>query len=136
LPRLDVINQQRRDHARQLLAGVADLTSLTTPGIGNGIGYNRIMENTKQPIYLRLPILTNTPAQADTIFALLKAAGIGVGRMYGRTLTEFFPHLAGPSLAGSERVARTLLTLPTNHHLSAEEIARIPELVRKALTSV
>ncbi len=132
LPRLDAINQQRRDHARQLLAGLADLTSLTTPGIGS----NRTMENTKQPIYLRLPILTSTPAQADTIFATLKDAGIGVGRMYGRTLAEFFPQIAGPPLAGSERVARTLLTLPTNHHLHPQEIARIPELMRTALTSV
>jgi dTDP-4-amino-4,6-dideoxygalactose transaminase len=92
-------------------------------------------ENTKQPIYLRLPLLTNTPAQTDTIFAALTAAGIGVGRMYGHTLQEFFPQLVAPPLVGSERVARTLLTLPTNHHISTEDIARIPELVRTALTA-
>jgi dTDP-4-amino-4,6-dideoxygalactose transaminase len=85
---------------------------------------------------LRLPLLTNTPAQADAIFAALSAAGIGVGRMYGRTMAEYFPQLATPMLAGSERVARTLLTLPTNHHLMPEDIARIPELVRAALAPV
>jgi dTDP-4-amino-4,6-dideoxygalactose transaminase len=143
LPRLDTINQQRRDHARQLLAGLAGFKSLITPGVGHSMrhsGESRIertqtTENTKQPIYLRLPLLTSTPAQTDTIFAALTAAGIGVGRMYGHTLQEFFPQLVAPSLVGSERVARTLLTLPTNHHISTEDIARIPDLVRTALTA-
>ena len=129
LPRLDEINWQRRDHARQLLAGLADLVSLTTPGIGRVTS----SENTKQPIYLRLPLLTSTFAQADTIYATLNAAGIGVGRMYGRTIPEFFPQLAGAPLPGSARVARTLLTLPTNHHLTADEVTRIPTLIRGAL---
>lgn len=129
LPRLEMINQQRREHARQLLAGLADLVSLTTPGINRKAS----VENTKQPIYLRLPLLTSTMAQTDTIYRTLAAAGIGVGRMYGHTIPEFFPQLAGPSLPGSARVARTLLTLPTNHHLNADELARIPVLIRGAL---
>jgi dTDP-4-amino-4,6-dideoxygalactose transaminase len=132
LPRLDAINQQRRDHARQLLAGLADFTSLTT----QGVSHSKTIENTKQPIYLRLPLLTSTQAQADTIFAALNKAGIGVGRMYGRTITEFFPQLVGPPLPGSERVARTLLTLPTNYHLRPNEMAQIPEVIRAALIAV
>jgi dTDP-4-amino-4,6-dideoxygalactose transaminase len=132
LPRLDAINQQRRDNARQLLAGLADLTSLITPGVGG----TKAVENTKQPIFLRLPLLTSTLAQADSIFAALAAAGMGVGRMYGRTMTEFFPQLAGPSLPGSERVARTLLTLPTNHYVHAAEIERMVEVPRRASTAV
>jgi dTDP-4-amino-4,6-dideoxygalactose transaminase len=132
LPRLDAINQQRRDHARQLSAGLAELTSLIIPGVG----MSKSVENTKQPIFLRLPLLTSTPAQADSIFAALTAAGIGVGRMYGRTIAQFFPQISTPALPGSERVARTLLTLPTNHHLDAQEIARIPEIIRTALTGL
>lgn len=154
LPQLDSINQQRRAHARQLLAALADLASLTSPAIGtstkatnpevsvseqavapNIVGITKT-ENTKQPIYLRLPLLTSTGAQADTIFTALTAAGIGVGRMYGRTIGSFFPQVGGQAMPGSERVARTLLTLPTNYHLSDEEIARIPQLVRAALTTV
>jgi dTDP-4-amino-4,6-dideoxygalactose transaminase len=139
LPRLDAINQQRREHARHLLAGLASVTSLMTPGVAGSTTTGSIVadstkrENTKQPIFLRLPLLTNTLAQADTIFATLRAAGIGVGRMYGRTITEFFPQLAGPSLPNSERMARTLLTLPTNHHITSDEITQIPDLIRKAL---
>jgi dTDP-4-amino-4,6-dideoxygalactose transaminase len=131
LPKLDAINQQRRTHARQLLAGLAECTSLTFPALAAP----KTHENVKEPIFLRLPMLANTPAQADTIFARLAAAGIGVGRMYGRTIAEFFPQLAGPGLPGSERVARTLLTLPTNHHLTASEVARILDVVRRELTS-
>jgi dTDP-4-amino-4,6-dideoxygalactose transaminase len=131
LPKLDAINQERRNRARQLLASLQEIASLTFPAVST----SRTMENTKQPIFLRLPLLTNTLAQADTLFALLSAAGIGVGRMYGRTLSEFFPQLAGHSLPGSERVAHTLLTLPTNYHLSPADSVRIAELVRAGLTS-
>lgn len=42
LPRLDEINQQRRNNARRLLAGMADLTSLMTPGVsGSRAGEKR-----------------------------------------------------------------------------------------------
>jgi dTDP-4-amino-4,6-dideoxygalactose transaminase len=54
--------------------------------------------------------------------------------MYGRTITEFFPQLATTPLPESERVARTLLTLPTNYHLGEAELARIPEIIRATLT--
>jgi perosamine synthetase len=131
LPRLDEINRKRRDHARQLLAGLAGFVSLTTPGISPHFA----AENTREPIYLRLPVLTSTWAQADSIFDALNAAGVGVGRLYGRTIAEFFPQLAGPPLPGSTRVARTLLTLPTNHYLDAATAARIPALIRHALTA-
>jgi dTDP-4-amino-4,6-dideoxygalactose transaminase len=153
LPRLDAINQQRRAHARQLLSSLAGLTSLVFPASAaptkavsrDATALEQVVtpdiagisktENTKQPIYLRLPLLTSTGAQADTIFAALSAAGIGVGRMYGRTISSFFPQLGGQAMPGSERVARTLLTLPTNYHLSDEEIARIPQQIRAALTT-
>lgn len=139
LPQLDAINQQRRERARQLLAGLASFTSLISLGASSPAYRQEEVatktENTKQPIYLRLPLLTSTEVQADTIFSTLTSAGIGVGRMYGRTISQFFPQLASPPLPGSERVARTLLTLPTNHHLRAEEIAQIPDLVRSALTT-
>jgi dTDP-4-amino-4,6-dideoxygalactose transaminase len=139
LPRLDAINAVRREHARQLLAGLAGFTSLLSPGVAklsrsqvDSIGAQPI-EQSKEPIFLRLPLLTSTQAQADSIARALAAAGIGVGRMYGRTIGEFFPQLAGAPMPGSERVARTLLTLPTNHYVQVEDIERIPELIRGAL---
>jgi dTDP-4-amino-4,6-dideoxygalactose transaminase len=136
LPRLDEINQQRRNNARHLLVGLADIASLSTPGIVSAkSAEQRAMENTKQPIYLRLPLLTSTVAQTETIHAALTAAGIGVGRMYGRTISEFFPQLAATPLPESERMARKLLTLPTNYHLTGAEIARIPEIIRATLTA-
>src|SRR5690606_10608630 len=46
LPRLDEINRQRRERARQLVAGLADFTSLTFPGFSAS---NRV-ENTKEPV--------------------------------------------------------------------------------------
>jgi dTDP-4-amino-4,6-dideoxygalactose transaminase len=55
--------------------------------------------------------------------------------MYRRTLPEFFPQLAGRALPGAERIARTLLTLPTNHHVQAHDLARIVALVREVIRS-
>jgi dTDP-4-amino-4,6-dideoxygalactose transaminase len=142
LPRLDEINQRRRDNARWLLAGLADFSSLSTPGVGNVTRQaaraegSLATENTKQPIYLRLPLLTSTQAQADTLFAALNGAGIGVGRMYAHTIAELFPQLDAPPLPGSARAARMLLTLPTNFHLRLDEVSHIPELIRTALISV
>jgi dTDP-4-amino-4,6-dideoxygalactose transaminase len=137
LPRLDAINRARRERARQLLAGLAEFSALTTPAIARtGGNQGMITERARQPVYLRLPLLTSTPAQADTIFAVLTAAGIGVGRMYGRTLADFFPQVASAPLPASAQVARTLLTLPTNHHLGQAEIERIPALIRTALTAL
>jgi dTDP-4-amino-4,6-dideoxygalactose transaminase len=146
LPRLDAINQQRRENARQIIAGLAAFNTLTVPAVSktaplatkpaaDAAGVFPRVEETKQPIFLRLPLLTRTQAQADTIFTSLSTAGIGVGRMYGRTIPDFFPQLAGSPLPGSERVARTLLTLPTNHHMLVEELAKLPDLIRMALTT-
>jgi perosamine synthetase len=131
LPKLDAMNQQRRQRACQLLARLQDLPYLSFPASTSAGAVGERGE----PIFLRLPLLTGTPAQADALFTTLANAGIGVGRMYRRTLPEFFPQLTAPPLAGSERVARTLLTLPTNHHLTAADLARIPELVHKGVES-
>lgn len=136
LPRLDAINARRREVARQLMARLADLSSLTIPGVISGVGQTKEMENTQEPIFLRLPLLPSTLAQTDTIFTELHAAGIGVGRMYGRTIPEFFPQLAGSSLPGSARVARMLLTLPTNYHLQTEDVERIAAIIHTTVSGV
>lgn len=136
LPRLDEINGRRHERAQQLMAHLADLSSLTVPGIVSGIRLAKGMQNTKEPIFLRLPLLPSTLSQAEAIFAALHRSGIGVGRMYGRTIPEFFPQLAGSTLPGSERVARMLLTLPTNYHLSSEDVERIALSIHAAIEGI
>ncbi len=122
LPRLDAINAQRRRRAQRLTAALADLPPITLTRHAGGAA---------DATYLRFPLLAATPALADALEQRLWAAGIGVGRMYRRTLPEFFPQLAGPRLPGAERVATTLLTLPTNHHVQDRDLDRMAALVHE-----
>ena len=120
LPRLDAFNAQRRDRGQRLAAILADVPQLTLPTHAG---------SPEDAIYLRFPLLAATPGQAAELARRLGAAGLGVGRMYRRTLPEFFPQLTGTALPGAERVARTLLTLPTNHHVEDRDLERMAALV-------
>lgn len=124
LPRLAGFNQLRRSHAQRLTALLQEFAELTPvrPGAAQA-----------DPIYLRLPLLAATPAQADQMAQALNRAGIGAGRVYRRTLAEFFPDVAAPPLPGSTQIARTLLTLPTNHHLIPADLPRIAHTLRRCL---
>ena len=121
LPQLDAINARRRRHAQRLAAVLSDFPQVTMPVYA------------EDAIYLRFPLLAATPALADALEQRLWAAGMGVGRMYRRTLPEFFPQLAGSRLPGAERVARTLLTLPTHHYVQDRDLERMAAIVREVV---
>ena len=122
LPQLAAINEARRARGDRLNAVLASIPGLTLP---------TTTAPAAQPIYLRLPLLTATAAQADALARALGAAGLG--RMYRRTLAEFFPQLAAGDLSGSLRVARTLCTLPTHHHVTDADLAQMPQWVAAVL---
>ncbi|NIV34944.1 MAG: hypothetical protein GWN58_37460 [Anaerolineae bacterium] len=81
-----------------------------------------------EPIYLRLPLLVEGEERREHLFQHLWRAGIGVGRMYRRTLAEYFPQLAPATYPGADYVARHLLTLPTHHYLTQGDIERITQV--------
>ncbi len=115
LARLDRINRQRRQKAEQLMAHLQVLDFVHIPPV----------PHSAEPIYLRLPVLVADEAQREALFQQLWAAGIGVGRMYGRPLSEIFPDIATQPYPGAAYVARHLLTLPTHHYLTGVDTARI-----------
>ncbi len=123
LPGLDRINAARRARALAWLEGLQDLPGVILP-----------REQDHGAIYLRLPLVVEDTDRADGLQAQLAAAGIGAGRMYRRTLDEFFPHLSGAVHPGAAQVARGLLTLPTNHYVTAADIRRGVALLRAALS--
>ncbi len=127
LPRLGEINQRRVACAQALIERLRDVPDFTwvQPVVADA-----------QPIYLRLPLLTASAAQAELWARDLNRAGLGAGRMYRRTLAEFFPDLQAPPLPGSECVARTLLTLPTNHHLRSADLARVAQVMHPVHTTL
>jgi dTDP-4-amino-4,6-dideoxygalactose transaminase len=128
LPQLDAINRRRRAQAAALTQAVQGALQAmpgpewVQPAVTGAV-----------PIYLRLPLLAPTEAQADGWVRALNRAGIGAGRVYRHTLAEFFPTVDAPPLPGSDRVARTLLTLPTNHHLPPDAVARVVEVMGRTL---
>ncbi len=86
-----------------------------------------------EPVYLRLPVILDSEARCAAAHRALLAGGYGAGRMYRRTMAEFFPAYADGAYPGAEQVARRLLTLPTHHYLSEYDAQRMAGLVEAAL---
>ena len=82
-----------------------------------------------EPIYLRLPLIAKNEQQRRRLFENLWADGIGVGRMYKRTLPAIFPGHSEGSFPGAEIVAKNLLTLPTHHYVTPVDIHRMQSLL-------
>ena len=122
LPGLDKLNALRRNNALAWLARLQDAPGLILPPVEEGA------------IFLRFPfVLTADAGPADRLQRRLADAGIGAGRMYRRTLAEIFPALGSGFYPGAERMARGLLTLPTNHYVRPEDIDRGAALLLSGL---
>lgn len=115
---LDEINRVRRENGRQLAARLQALDFVHIPAAAEAA----------EPIYLRLPVVVDTAERRERLHRALWSAGIGAGRMYGRALPEIFPQPDGPPCPGAAEVARRLLTLPTHHYLTTEDIIRIAQI--------
>lgn len=122
LPHLDGINQRRRRCADQLLHRLAGLQGIRVP----------VLAPAAEPIYLRLPVLVASESRRERVFQALWDAGIGVGKMYRRALPDLFPELKGGHYPGADYVAHHLLTLPTHHYVTNEDIERMVEKIADA----
>ena len=118
LPRLDEINQRRRTHAQELQATLQEVDFVRLPQ----------PPATAEAIYLRLPLLVDSPQRREQLYQRLWAAGIGVGRMYEKSLPQLFPQLAHYHCPGGDEIAQNLLTLPTHHYLTPTDISRITQI--------
>jgi dTDP-4-amino-4,6-dideoxygalactose transaminase len=88
------------------------------------------------PVYLRLPVLLESPLQRDRAIAALNAAGIGATGSYPASLVdvpELRSSLADQPVAapGGRRVAGTIVTLPTHPYVLAADIARAGSVLRE-----
>jgi dTDP-4-amino-4,6-dideoxygalactose transaminase len=119
LPRLDEINERRREVALRLATAVETASSLQLLTV----------ESEAQPIYLRLPLLAESEDRREQLFEKMWAAGIGAGRMYERTLPEIFAPQSQAVYPGAEAFARGLLTLPTHYHVSDNDIQLMEEIL-------
>ena len=118
LTELDKINHIRWENGRQLSDCLQTLDFVHVPeAVADA-----------EPIYLRLPILTDTVERREQLYHTLWTANIGVGRLYRYALPEIFPQLNAYPCPGAVQVARCLLTLPTHHYLTHNDIDLITYL--------
>lgn len=115
LPRLEASNARRRATATRLIAGLARSRLGRVPVAAGGT----------EPIYLRLPVVASSEAVRDELHGRLWKAGVSAGRMYRRAIGEVFQQAGTKPCPGAETVARRLLTLPTHHYVSDEDVDRI-----------
>lgn len=122
LPRLEEINSARRQAATRLSDAVSRSSSLTTLPVAPPA----------EPVFLRLPVLAADMEQREALLAKLWSAGIGVGRMYERTLPSIFTPNREDAFPGASAFARRLLTLPTHYHVSADDLAYMESVLSAA----
>jgi dTDP-4-amino-4,6-dideoxygalactose transaminase len=119
LPRLDEINKRRQEVAWRLAAAAEKAPAVQ----------NLSVAEEADPIFLRLPLLVESEALREQLFARMWSAGIGAGRLYEKTLPEIFTPEASASFLGAQSFARRLLTLPTHYHVSEDEIAVMEDIM-------
>ncbi len=125
LARLDGINDRRRANAARLMHLVdgVEFAHVPSPYPLDG--------DDVEPGFLRLPLILDSEARRDALFQALWDAGVGAGKMYKRTLAEFFPQYALTDYPGAHAVSRRLLTLPTHHYLCEADFERIAVALAK-----
>ena len=133
LPRLQAINAARRAHGAALMAALAGIDGVHLPAQAAATRDVEGRSEPAEPVYLRLPVILDSEARCAAAHRALLAGGYGAGRMYRRTMAEFFPAYADGAYPGAEQVARRLLTLPTHHYLSEYDAQRMAGLVEAAL---
>jgi dTDP-4-amino-4,6-dideoxygalactose transaminase len=73
------------------------------------------------PGSLRFPVLVKDPANRSEVLRIGAKCGWGLSSMYPTTLNKIkqLPPTSEDELAGSESIARSIITLPTHHHIQS-----------------
>ncbi len=119
LPRLDEINTDRRRHAEILTVAIKQSSTLQTINI----------REEADPIFLRFPIIAESKQQRENLFNEFWANGIGVGRLYEETLPTIYPAINAASFPGAEIIAHRLLTLPTHHYVTKDDLLTMSRIL-------
>ena len=119
LPRLDEINARRRRKAFLLQEVTGRSGSVQTVSISE----------TAEPFFLRFPLLAESEEQREMLYDQFWSAGIGAGRLYEKSLPSLFSPDDPASFPGAEAVASRLLTLPTHHYVTDDDIQIMSEIL-------
>jgi dTDP-4-amino-4,6-dideoxygalactose transaminase len=121
LPRLDEINAQRRRKAFVLEEVISQSRSVQTVSISEAA----------EPFYLRFPLFAENEEQREMLYDQFWSAGIGAGRLYEKSLPSLLSPDEPASFPGAEAVASRLLTLPTHHYVTDNDIQIMSEILLK-----
>lgn len=118
--RIDEITSQRREHARQILERLRAVSAITPIA----------PLQDAEPVYLRLPMLARDGETREQMLGRLTAAGIGATASYPQSigcLPEVlrFAQVQNNHLQGAMTIAERILTLPTQHYLTGNDIERL-----------
>lgn len=86
--------------------------------------------------YLRLPLLTDGPAERDRLYEESQRRGLGISLMYPEAVNnieEIRAMFAGKSYPKAEGVAKRLVALPTHYLLGRADRENVLKLCQKAL---
>ena len=119
LPRLDEINNQRRSKASILQEAVARSRSVQSISISEKA----------EPFFLRFPLFAASAKQREALYEQFWSAGIGAGRLYEKSLPSIFTPDNREPFPGAEAVAGRLLTLPTHHHVTDDDINTMRDIL-------
>jgi perosamine synthetase len=84
--------------------------------------------------YLRFPVLAGNREMRDRVYSLSQSRGLGISLMYPASINripEISPGFNGQHFPAAEKVAETLLTLPTHHFVSEQDQQAISELLQE-----
>ncbi len=123
MARIDEVHAIRRRNAERLISLLSRFRFLTIPEIPPD----------SKPVFLRLPVIVDSPEMADLLFRRLDRDGVGVSRSYHRTLPDMYPgslQVADRGFPGASTLATRLLTLPTHGFLQERDFDTIATVFR------
>jgi dTDP-4-amino-4,6-dideoxygalactose transaminase len=125
LERLDKVHATRRLNAAGLMTLLGEFPFVAIPDIPTGA----------EPVFLRLPVIVDSPERAEYLSQELGRSGIGVSRSYQRTLPDLYSNsipASSRAFSGASRLASCLLTLPTHGFLKERDFEAILVAFRAA----
>jgi dTDP-4-amino-4,6-dideoxygalactose transaminase/acetyltransferase-like isoleucine patch superfamily enzyme len=124
-------NQRRRQNAALLTEGLGDVPGVVAPVAPEG----------RAPVYClyTLRITSDARMSRDQVAEYLRGHGVETGVYYPELVFEHpafrdHPQVIADAVPGARRMATEVLSLPVHPGLGADDVARVVELVRGALT--
>ncbi len=127
LPRLEQLNEGRRVTARSQISQIRKLNAYRVPGVKLPI----------DKVYVRLPVLADSPQHRERVIELLVKKGIKATAMYPGIIADLealkeHPVDSPSEYPGSRHVAERLFTLPTHGFVTRRDREKMASALIRA----